>query len=191
MSRGGRFPISYEGAQPECRREQRAKGPHQARDASATALRASPAWCAGAVLPSAPSGPSPPTPATAAAASAAAPPVAANYWRWSLERAGESRAAELGYARLWPISAPPSGLRAWGGAKARGAGRGGASRKLTHWQDQVVRPPSERAPESVEAPRASRQGQEDWVEWGGGRAGDETEHSRELRASLVCRFEKR
>ena len=92
----------------------------------------------------------PPTPATAAAASAAAPPVAANYWRWNLERAGESRLRSC-YARLWPISAPPSGLRAWGGAKARGAGLGGASRKLTHSQDQVVPPPSERAPESVEA----------------------------------------
>lgn len=50
----------------------------------------------------------------------------------------KARAAEPGYARRWPISAPPSGLWVWGGTKAQGAGRGGASRKLTHWRDEVV-----------------------------------------------------
>lgn len=75
-------------------------------------------------------------------------------WR-ELERA---RAAEPGYARRWPISAPPSGLRAWGGAKARGAGRGGASRKLTHWRDQVVPRPAEPGRESEEAWRAGQAG---------------------------------
>lgn len=43
-----------------------------------------------------------------------------------------ARAAEPGYARRWPISAPPSGLWAWGGAKALGGGGAGRGQPETY-----------------------------------------------------------
>lgn len=97
-----------------------------------------------------------------------------------------ARAAEPGYARRWPISAPPSGLWAWGGAKALGGGRGwaGPAGNL-HTGGTKWYPGPEEPGGSLRRPGGQgRRGQEDWVKWGGGCAGDAAEHPRELRASL-------
>lgn len=131
-----------------------------ARDASATALWASPAWCAGAVLSSAPAGRSPPAPVTAATAAAAAAPDAANYWRWSLERARESPSCRAGLRQA--LANQLAAQRALGLGRGQGAGggagRGGASRKLTRGRDPVVPQLAEPGRESEEARRAGQAG---------------------------------
>lgn len=121
----------------------------------------------------------------AAATAAAAPPDAANYWLWSLERAGESPSCGAGLRQ--PLANQRAAPRTPGLGRDLGA-RGGAGRGQpeTYTLAGPSGTPARRAPAGVWRGQAWR-GREAGVKRGGGRASTAAEPSRELRASRVCR----
>lgn len=105
---------------------------------------------------------------------------------------------------VWREPEPPSRATPGAGQSARrerapglgrgqgaGAGRGGASRKLTHCHEPVVPGSVESGREREEAWRAGQAGARGLGGVERECAGDEAEHPRELRASHVCRLQKR
>ena len=123
----------------------------------------------------------------AAATAAAAPADAANYWPWSLERAGESPSCR---ARLrQALANQRAAQRAPGLGRGQCAGGGGAgpAGNLHTGGTKWYPSPRSRSKSQGRPGGQAQQGQEGRVEQGEERAGAATEPPQELRASRVCR----